>query len=244
MGCGASLPTPEAFLVPVDGLRCLQAPTTALEVIRVAPQFRLFTLPVMHTSPDGSRHQFGADATVKASDSASILTTIEMRLINQRQNQRYVDIKDGDGALRARMFGTHASALIYSAAPAYEGQQPSAKTKDGTFAWAKMLKRATSLRDHYTVHAATGQDEYETKGSFEARGPSVGTTSMAVTYKGGGCCLIEYKAFHDEGQLAGTHGYAITFARGMDALLMIALVAVRDGALGPPVPASSGGGGG
>lgn len=212
--------------MPVDGLRCLHAPTTALEAIRVAPQFRLFVLPVMQTSP----LMHGADATIKGTDGTSVLTTIEMRL--SRGGSRYVNIKDGSGALRARMFGTHASALIYSAEPIYDGQQPSAKAKDGTFAWAKMWKKAMSLSDHYMICTATGQDTYEKKGSFEARSPSAATNSMAVTYKGGGCCLIEDKRSF----------YEITMPRGMDALLMVALVAVRDGALGPPTPASSGGG--
>ena len=64
-----------------------------------------------------------------------------------------------------------------------------------------------------------------------------------MTYmKGGGCALIEANRAFDDGELAGSKGYAITMARGMDPLLVVALLAVRDGALGPPTPASSGGG--
>ena len=236
MGCGASLPSAEAFLVPTDDLRCLHEPTASLETIRVAPEFRIFILPVIQTSPV----LHGADVTIKAADGTSVLTAIEMRQ-SGKNDKRYVNIKDGSGALRARMFGTHEAALIYSTTPAYEGQQPSAKTKDGTFAWAKMWKKVTSLSDHYMICLATNDDEYEKKGSFEARAPSAATPSMAVKYKGGGCCLIAYKAI-DEGVMAGSKGYEITMQRGMDALLMVALVAVRDGALGPPIPASGGGG--
>ena len=162
MGCGASLPSAEAFLVPTDDLRCLHEPTASLETIRVAPEFRVFILPVIQTSPV----LHGADVTIKAADGTSVLTAIEMRQ-SGKNDKRYVNIKDGSGALRARMFGTHEAALIYATTPAYEGQQPSAKTKDGTFAWAKMWKKVTSLSDHYMICLATNDDEYEKKGSAD-----------------------------------------------------------------------------
>jgi len=133
MACGASLPSPDAFLVPIDDKNfktLFESPPTAVQTVYVEPQFSHYVLPVMQTSPAVIH---GADATITNTD-GSVLAKLEMRL--QRTGNsltgavttaRCVAIKDGGGTQRGYMVGTHGCAWVVSAAPYFEGQQPSSE---------------------------------------------------------------------------------------------------------------------
>ena len=130
---------------------------------------------------------------------------------------------------------------IYSFSPFLDGQAPSVESPrlaalghGDLYAWAKVWKKTSSLKDHFVVGMATAQDAYEKTGSFAAIAPSAASEGLAVTYQGTGCCLIERRN--------GESHHTLTVARGMDLLLMIALVTLRDSVL--LLVESSGGGGG
>ena len=75
----------------------------------------------------------------------------------------------------------------------------------------------------------TGDNEYESAeaGSFEGTAPGTMSPKCSITYKGVGCCLVERKVI-EWGDLIGTNAYSVTIAAGVDPMLMIAFVAIKD----------------
>ena len=256
MGCGASvpLPSPEAFLVPINDkdFKCL---ATIVACDAEPPQYKSNAWTQVFFQPQFQQrvlYHGKQDATIKGMD-GSLLTLIEMRL--DKKENRYFVINDGNRTPIAWVEGTYQSAQLLSSVPYFDNQAPS---NNGRYAWANITRNM--ITNTMTMRMASGA-------LLESKDIGLGSKSMAVTYipvsgtatalvggtatavghEGSGCCLVDFQRRLPDDlpaalKLAGQYGYAMTLTRGMDPFLMIALVAVRDGALGLPLPASGGGG--
>lgn len=121
--------------------------------------------------------------------------------------------------------------FVYSFKPYYKGQQPTGEKQDGKdlYAWAKIWHRLMSITEEYTVCMAVGNDEYQKpeSGLFKAKAPSMTSPKLQVWQDGKGCALVERKVI-DFGELIDINGWQLTVAKGVDPILMIALISVKD----------------
>lgn len=76
---------------------------------------------------------------------------------------------------------------------------------------------------------ATGDNEYQDPyaASYVAKSPGITSPKLYVLKDGAGCALIDRKVI-DFGELFDINGWQVTVAKGIDPLLIIALVSVKD----------------
>merc|ERR1712232_945510 len=90
------------------------------------------------------------------------------------------------------------------------------------------LKRLVAITDEFEICMAVGDDKYEAAdaGSYKATAPSMTSPKLQVEKKGKGCALIERKVI-DFGELIDINGWELTVAKGIDPILMIALISTK-----------------
>lgn len=146
-------------------------------------------------------------------------------------------IKDADGkpacCIIQKILSAGHSYFIYAFKPYFPGQNPSGEKQDGKdlYAWAKIWKRLVSITAEYNICMAVSDDEYQEPedGLFKAVAPSMTSPKLQVKKDGRGCALVERKVI-DFGELIDMNGWVVTISKGIDPILMIALVAVADSA--------------
>jgi len=121
--------------------------------------------------------------------------------------------------------------FVYSYKPYFQGQKPCGEKQDGKdlYAWAKIWNRLMAITEEYTICMAVGDNEYQEPeaGLFKAKAPSMTSPKLKVWKDGRGCALVERKVL-DWGELIDINGWELTVAKGIDPVLMIALISAKD----------------
>uniref|UniRef100_A0A7S3ACR7 Phospholipid scramblase n=1 Tax=Haptolina ericina TaxID=156174 RepID=A0A7S3ACR7_9EUKA len=121
--------------------------------------------------------------------------------------------------------------FIYSFKPYFNGQKPTGEKQDGKdlYAWAKVWKRLVAVTDEFEICMAVNDNEYQQPehGLFKAVAPSMLSPKLMVKKDGRGCALVERRVI-DFGELIDMNGWMLTVSKGIDPILMIALISVKD----------------
>lgn len=222
MGCGASLPASEVFLgQPLDApvSKPLIAALTAQTTVAIKQKFLSLS---------------SSDFTVKDKE-GNLVAKLDGKNMSLRTRTVLMDAQGEHVAcILEKVFSMSPSFFVYSFSPRYEGQQPTDETQydKPLYAYAKIWKKNMSIKDEFHICMCTkdtGDNEYEkaAEGSFEGKAPGTMSPKCSITYKGKGCALVDRKVL-DWGDLIGTNAYTVTMAPGVDPMLMIAFVAIKD----------------
>jgi len=214
----ATLPDADSFLQehPVDAYKGLAPPTEKTTVFAVKQ--KLLTLT-------------GQAMSIKDKEN-KLIAKIDGKILSIR-DRCVIHGADGQPAccIIERILSVSKSYFVYSYKPYFEGQKPSGEKMDGAdlYAWAKIWKRLVAITDEFEICMAVGDDEYEAAdaGSYKAKAPSMTSPKLQVEKQGKGCALVERKVI-DFGELIDINGWELTVAKGIDPVLMIALISVKD----------------
>lgn len=173
----------------------------------------------------------GQDFSIKSKD-GKVVAIMQGKNLSLRDRSV---LKDAAGepvaCILEKMLSMSISFFVYSFKPYFKGQEPTSEKQGGQplYAWAKVWKKSMSVTDEFHICMATGNNEYEpaNEGSYKALAPGYLSSQLMVTKGGQGCCLIT-RAELQWGDLIGGNHYEVSIAAGIDPILMVALVGIRD----------------
>jgi len=214
----AGLPDADAFLVEhaVGAYRRLAPPTDKTTIVAIKQKLLSLT---------------GQSMDIKDKEGNTV-AKIDGKLWSIRSRAVILGA-DGTPAccIIEKMLSMSPTYFIYSFKPYFEGQKPTGEQQDGKdlYAWAKIWKRLVAITNEFNICMAVGDDEYQEPehGLFRAVSPSMTSPKLQVTKDGRGCALVERKVI-DFGELIDVNGWTLTIAKGIDPILMIALISVKD----------------
>jgi hypothetical protein len=214
----ATLPNADDFLHehPVDAYKGLAPPTKKTTIFAVKQKLLSLT---------------GQSMSIKDKEN-QLLASIDGKILSLR-DRCVIHGADGQPAccIIERILSMSRSYFVYSYKPYFAGQTPWVDMMAGAYlyAWAKFWKRLVAITDEFEICMAVGDDEYEAAdaGSYKATAPSMTSPKLQVEKQGKGCALIERKVI-DFGELIDINGWELTVAKGIDPILMIALISTKD----------------
>jgi len=214
----ADLPNEADFLVEhaVGAYRRLTKPTDKVTTLAIKQKLLSLT---------------GQSMDIKDKDGC-LVAKIDGKIWSLRDRAVILDA-DGQPAccIIQKMLSMSPSYFVYAFKPYFDGQKPTGEKQDGKdlYAWAKIWKRLVSITDEFNICMAVGDDEYQAPehGLFKAVAPSMTSPKLQVSKDGRGCALVERKVI-DFGELIDINGWTLIIAKGIDPILMIALISVKD----------------
>ena len=222
MGCGASLPDASVFLsTPLAAPVSLPLVPATTKETTVAIKQKFLSLS-------------GGDFSVKDMD-GNVVAKLDGKNLSLRERTVVLDANGQPCAcILEKIFAMSPAFFVYAFSPRYDGQQPTNETQNEMplYAYAKVWKKAMSIKDEFHICLCTkdtGDNEYEKaeEGSFTGLAPGTLSPKCQITYKGVGCALVDRKVL-DWGDLIGNNAYTLTMAAGVDPMLMVAFVAIKD----------------
>lgn len=222
MGCGASLPQSSEFFSPP-----LQEPVSK-------PLVPALTKETTVAMKQKFLSLSGGDFSVKDKE-GNVFAKLDGKNMSMRERTVLMDANGEPVAcILEKILSMSPAFFVYAFEPRYEGQAPTSETQNGKplYAYAKVFKKLMSIKDEFHICMCTkdtGDNEYEKPdaASFDGKAPGTMSPKCSLTYKGSGCALVDRKVL-DWGELIGANAYTLTMAAGVDPMLMIAFVAIKD----------------